>query len=44
MTVSFHKYVDKFFPGTGKLDDNGGGLGKHFALNVPLLDGIDDDS
>ncbi len=44
MTVSFHKYTGDFFPGTGRLDDNGGGLGKHFALNVPLLDGIDNES
>lgn len=43
MTVSFHKYTGDFFPGTGKLDDNGNGLGKHFCLNVPLQDGIDDD-
>lgn len=42
MTVSFHKYTGDFFPGTGKLDDNGAGLGKHFCLNVPLQDGIDD--
>ncbi|KZS98740.1 hypothetical protein SISNIDRAFT_403611 [Sistotremastrum niveocremeum HHB9708] len=45
MTVSFHKYTGDFFPGTGKLDDNGGnGIGKHFCLNVPLNDGIDDES
>ncbi|TDL20230.1 histone deacetylase [Rickenella mellea] len=44
MTVSFHKYTGDFFPGTGRLDDNGNGLGKHFCLNVPLQDGIDDDS
>ena len=43
MTVSFHKYTGDFFPGTGKLDDNGSGLGKHFCLNVPLQDGIDDE-
>lgn len=43
MTVSFHKYTGDFFPGTGKLDDNGSGQGKHFCLNVPLQDGIDDD-
>ena len=43
MTVSFHKYTGDFFPGTGKVDDNGAGLGKHFCLNVPLQDGIDDD-
>jgi histone deacetylase HOS2 len=43
MTVSIHKYTGDFFPGTGKLDNNGAGLGKHFSLNVPLQDGIDDD-
>ena len=43
MTVSFHKYTGDFFPGTGKLDDNGLGLGKYFSLNVPLRDGIDDE-
>lgn len=43
MTVSFHKYTGDFFPGTGELDDNGASLGKHFCLNVPLQDGIDDD-
>ncbi|KAF8528159.1 hypothetical protein BU17DRAFT_38586 [Hysterangium stoloniferum] len=44
MTVSFHKYNGDFFPGTGKLNDNGNGIGKHFCLNIPLEDGIDDDS
>lgn len=45
MTLSFHKYdKDNFFPGTGNWDDVGGGPGKHYALNVPLKDGIDDDS
>nr|GAT54437.1 predicted protein [Mycena chlorophos] len=43
MTVSFHKYTGDFFPGTGKLEDNGCGLGKYFSLNVPLQDGIDDE-
>ena len=43
MTVSFHKYTGEFFPGTGKLDDNGANIGKHFCLNVPLQDGIDDE-
>lgn len=32
----------EFFPRTGKLDDNGHGLGKHYCLNVPLKDGITD--
>ena len=44
MTVSFHKYNGDFFPGTGKLNDNGNGVGKHFCLNIPLQDGIDDES
>lgn len=45
MTLSFHKYdKDNFFPGTGNFDDIGGGRGKHYALNVPLRDGIDDDN
>ncbi|SCU87808.1 LAMI_0D07558g1_1 [Lachancea mirantina] len=43
-TVSFHKYNGEFFPGTGNFDELGCSEGKHFALNVPLEDGIDDDS
>ncbi|EIN07947.1 hypothetical protein PUNSTDRAFT_135464 [Punctularia strigosozonata HHB-11173 SS5] len=43
MTLSFHKYNGDFFPATGKLDDNGAELGKYFALNVPLSDGITDE-
>ena len=42
MTVSFHKYTGDFFPGTGSLQETGQGNGKHFCLNVPLQDGIDD--
>ncbi|TIA93115.1 hypothetical protein E3P99_00286 [Wallemia hederae] len=42
MTVSFHKYTGDFFPGTGALGETGEGAGKHFSLNVPLQDGIDD--
>jgi histone deacetylase 1/2 len=44
MTVSFHKYGDDFFPGTGDIRNTGVGSGKDFALNVPLKDGIDDDT
>jgi histone deacetylase HOS2 len=44
LTVSFHKYAADFFPGTGNLSEIGANLGKHFALNVPLHDGIDDES
>ena len=49
MTVSFHKY-DKaiFFPGTGGVDEvgppNNTNPGAHHSLNVPLQDGIDDES
>lgn len=43
MTVSFHKFGD-FFPGTGHIRDIGVGNGKYYALNVPLNDGMDDES
>ncbi|PKI59099.1 hypothetical protein CRG98_020465 [Punica granatum] len=43
MTVSFHKFGD-FFPGSGHIKDIGAGSGKNYALNVPLNDGIDDES
>ncbi|KAI5187587.1 histone deacetylase 3 [Nematocida homosporus] len=44
MTVSFHKYGDKYFPGTGSICCTGreGGVGT--AINVPLDFGIDDAS
>ena len=44
MTVSFHKYNGEFFPGTGAIDEVGIGRGLHHSINVPLKDGIDDDS
>lgn len=44
MTVSFHKFNGEFFPGTGSIDEVGIGAGKNYAVNVPLKDGIDDDS
>lgn len=43
MTVSFHKFGE-FFPGTGHIKDTGVGPGKNYALNVPLNDGLDDES
>ena len=43
MTVSFHKYGD-FFPGTGAVGDIGHGNGKRYAVNVPLGNGMDDES
>ncbi|WZN67211.1 histone deacetylase [Chloropicon roscoffensis] len=42
MTVSFHKYGDYFFPGTGDVKDVGEKKGKYCSVNVPLRDGIDD--
>ncbi|KAL9274412.1 Histone deacetylase 6-like protein [Drosera capensis] len=39
MPVSFHKFGD-FFPGTWHIKD----VGKHYSLNVPVNDGIDDDA
>jgi histone deacetylase 1/2 len=41
MCVSFHKY-GQFFPGTGDVRDIGAGRGKHYSLNFPLRDGVDD--
>ncbi|RKP11944.1 histone deacetylase 3-like protein, partial [Piptocephalis cylindrospora] len=42
MTVSFHKYNGDFFPGTGPMSEVGLGDGEHYALNIPLDDGVDD--
>lgn len=44
MTVSFHKFNGEFFPGTGSVNEKGIGKGKNYAINVPLKDGIDDES
>eukprot|EP00004_Rigifila_ramosa_P014987 TRINITY_DN3450_c0_g1_i1.p1 TRINITY_DN3450_c0_g1~~TRINITY_DN3450_c0_g1_i1.p1 ORF type:complete len:431 (-),score=108.54 TRINITY_DN3450_c0_g1_i1:197-1333(-) len=44
MTVSFHKYGDMFFPGTGDLRDVGLYKGKYYSVNVPLRTGMDDKS
>ncbi|POW02740.1 hypothetical protein PSTT_11602 [Puccinia striiformis] len=43
-TVSFHKYNGEFFPGTGTIDEFGYGIGKNFSFNLPLSDGIDNES
>eukprot|EP00922_Rhytidocystis_sp_ex-Travisia-forbesii_P050046 GHVS01074470.1.p1 GENE.GHVS01074470.1~~GHVS01074470.1.p1 ORF type:complete len:448 (+),score=16.40 GHVS01074470.1:130-1473(+) len=43
MCVSFHKYGG-FFPGTGRLDDLGMRTGLGYSVNVPLHEGVDDDS
>lgn len=44
MTVSFHKFGDMFFPGTGDVWDKGSGAGEYYAVNFPLKDGICDDN
>ncbi|KAH9482183.1 Histone deacetylase clr6 [Psilocybe cubensis] len=43
MTCSFHKFGE-FFPGTGTQEDTGTGKGKGYSVNVPLKDGIQDES
>ena len=44
MTLSFHKYGQNFFPGTGDLFEIGSGRGRYYSLNVPLREGMDDES
>lgn len=44
MTVSFHRYGEGFFPGTGHMLQLGVNAGKFFSLNVPLKEGMDDES
>lgn len=43
MTCSFHKFGE-YFPGTGDVKDKGNDLGTNYAINVPLHDGMDDES
>ena len=42
MTVSFHRYGQLFFPGTGSLDETGYGAGRHYTLNLPFESGLTD--
>ncbi|KAG7163683.1 histone deacetylase 3-like [Homarus americanus] len=44
MTVSFHKYGNYFFPGTGDMFEIGHESGRYYSVNVPLKEGIDDSS
>ncbi|GFN95149.1 histone deacetylase [Plakobranchus ocellatus] len=44
MCVSFHKYGQLFFPGTGDMYEVGAESGRFYSVNVPLLSGIDDAS
>ena len=43
MTCSFHK-LGEYFPGTGDVKDRGFEKGENYAINVPLQNGIDDES
>ncbi|KAJ3202176.1 Histone deacetylase 3 [Clydaea vesicula] len=43
MTCSFHRYDGLFFPGTGGVEEIGAQNGKHYSINVPLHEYIDDD-
>lgn len=43
MCVSFHRFGEGFFPGTGDIMDVGCGEGKYYSLNVPLRPYINDD-
>jgi len=44
MTVSFHKYGNYFFPGTGDMYEIGAEVGRYYSVNVPLKEGMDDAS
>ncbi|KAL3320638.1 Histone deacetylase 3 [Cichlidogyrus casuarinus] len=43
MTVSFHRYGNFFFPGTGDMYEWGLENGLYYSINVPLKEGIDDE-
>jgi len=43
MTCSFHKFGN-YFPDTGNFNDTGHGVGDGYSVNVPLNEGMDDDS
>jgi len=42
MTVSFHKYGNTFFPGTGDMFEIGNDFDRYYSVNVPLKEGISD--
>lgn len=44
MTLSFHKYGNYFFPGTGDMYEIGRGCGRYYAINVPMREGMDDEN
>lgn len=44
LTISLHRREMGFFPGTGKLEDQGIGKGKNCCVNVPLKHGLSDNN
>ncbi|KEG13548.1 putative histone deacetylase [Trypanosoma grayi] len=42
LTLSMHAYGVGVYPGTGGLEEIGGGLGRGFAMNLPLPEGATD--
>lgn len=43
-TLSYHKYEPGFYPGTGNLDDIGHGNGRGYTCNIPLKEGVSDET
>merc|ERR1719346_388038 len=43
LALSFHRYGQGFFPGTGSQEEVGEGEGRGFSVNVPLLEGVTDE-
>merc|ERR1719348_1637621 len=43
LALSFHRYGQGFFPGTGSDDEVGEGEGLGYSVNVPLLEGLTDE-
>ncbi|XP_060532176.1 histone deacetylase 8-like [Cylas formicarius] len=44
LTLSFHKCSPGFYPGTGSLNEVGLGKGKYYSINVPLKEGVSDET
>ncbi|KAK4886153.1 hypothetical protein RN001_002424 [Aquatica leii] len=44
LTLSFHKHSPGFYPGSGNLKEVGCYNGKYYSLNVPLLEGCNNET
>lgn len=44
LTMSFHRYDCGFYPGTGDIQDIGSLEGQYYSLNVPLFEGLSDET